>query len=78
MASPISICNVFERIGSYFWGFDNDYVILKNTNTTTANDTDNTTDTDNTNEEKICECFVCYGCRFISRLSDTYIKHKSD
>ena len=68
MASPISIFQVVENFCFNIWGFDNDYIILNNTNTN---------DTDNTNKKEICECLLCYTCQFISKLSDTCIKHKS-
>ena len=35
-------------------------------------------DTDDTSEEENCQCLICYTCQLISRLSDTYIKYKSE
>ena len=75
------VSEVIEKYCFELWGFDNDYIILKNKNNCEIVENmieTNKNETDDVNEGKKCECFVFYSCRFITRLSDMYIKHKSE
>jgi hypothetical protein len=69
-------CQVFEGFYFELWGFDNDYI------TTTKKDIIKdieSVDIDiDTSEEEKCQCCICYSCRIISKLSDTYIKYKDE